>query len=78
MQQINALNKGTETKEILSIPNLEALDKDDAANTKEPDYQFYISYDFYAKDNADFHRKDLYGFHQGKTISSLFFPLIIY
>ncbi|XP_008204291.1 L-ascorbate oxidase [Nasonia vitripennis] len=62
--QINALNKGTETKEILSIPNLEALDKNDAANTREPDHQFYISYDFYAKDNADFHRKDLYGFHQ--------------
>lgn len=45
---------------------LNSLDPDSEANTKEPDYKFYISYDFYAKDNDKFHRKGLYGFHQGK------------
>lgn len=68
LQQINSLNKGTETEEILSIPNLDALDRNSVANTRKPDYQFFISYDFYAKDNADFHRKNLYGYNQGKTI----------
>lgn len=64
--QINPLNKGTETNDILSIISLEALDKDDEANTREPDYQFYISYDFYAIDNYEFHREHLYGYNQVK------------
>ncbi|XP_014230420.1 laccase-1-like [Trichogramma pretiosum] len=64
--QINSLNKGTETEEIMSVPQLDALDKNGIANDPliEPDYKFYISYDFYAKDNSEFHRKNLYGFHQ--------------
>jgi hypothetical protein len=41
------------------------MDSDDTSNTREPDYQFYVSYDFYKKDNPHFHRKKLYGFHQG-------------
>lgn len=42
------------------------MDPDDASNSREPDYQFYVKYDFYGKDNPSFHRKNLYGFHQGK------------
>lgn len=67
-QQVNSLNKGTESRDILTVPMLEALDKNDEANTREPDHKFYISYDFYSKNNYEFHRKDLYGFHQGNEI----------
>ncbi|XP_070151439.1 uncharacterized protein [Polyergus mexicanus] len=73
--QVNALNEGTESNNSISIPMLTAMDDDDVSNTKEPDYQFYISYDFYAKDNPHFHRKNLYGFHQVKdTKQRLFTP----
>ncbi|XP_011688158.1 PREDICTED: laccase-1-like isoform X2 [Wasmannia auropunctata] len=64
--QVNALNEGTESNNSISMPLLNAMDNDDASNIREPDYQFYISYDFYAKDNPHFHRKDLYGYHQVK------------
>ncbi|XP_029167358.1 laccase-1-like isoform X1 [Nylanderia fulva] len=65
--QVNALNEGTETNSSISIPMLIAMDDDDASNTKEPDYQFYISYDLYQKDNPHFHRKGLYGYWQVKN-----------
>ncbi|XP_011645340.1 laccase-1-like isoform X2 [Pogonomyrmex barbatus] len=64
--QVNALNEGTESNNSISIPLLNAMDDDDASNTRKPDYQFYISYDFYGKDNPNFHRKNLYGFQQAK------------
>ncbi|XP_011500453.1 PREDICTED: laccase-1-like [Ceratosolen solmsi marchali] len=64
--EINPLNKGTETKDILSILSLEALDKNDQVNTMDPDYQFFVSYDFYMIDNYEFHRKHLYGYQQVK------------
>ncbi|XP_011062898.1 PREDICTED: laccase-5-like isoform X2 [Acromyrmex echinatior] len=64
--QVNALNEGTESNNSISMPMLNAMDDDDVSNIREPDYQFYISYDFYGKDNPNFHRKDLYGFHQVK------------
>ncbi|KAL6260451.1 hypothetical protein P5V15_007976 [Pogonomyrmex californicus] len=64
--QVNALNEGTESNNSISIPLLNAMDDDDASNTGKPDYQFYISYDFYGKDNPNFHRKNLYGFQQAK------------
>lgn len=41
------------------------MDKNDKSNTVHPDYQFYVSYDFYKKDNPHFHRGKLYGFNQG-------------
>ncbi|XP_044007229.1 L-ascorbate oxidase-like isoform X2 [Aphidius gifuensis] len=62
--QLNSLNKGTESLDSISMPLLESLEPNDESNTREPDYQFYLSYDFYDKDNSNFHRKDLYGFHQ--------------
>lgn len=64
-QRINALNEGTETNNSISIPLLKAMDKNDKSNTADPDYQFYVSYDFYKKDNPHFHRGKLYGFNQG-------------
>lgn len=65
---MNSLNKGTESLDSISMPLLESLEPNDESNTREPDYQFYLSYDFYDKDNSNFHRKDLYGFHQGDNI----------
>lgn len=64
-QQVNALNQGTESNSSISLPMLEALAPDDEANTRDPDHQFYISYDFYAKNNPHYHPKDLYGFKDG-------------
>ncbi|KAG7213871.1 hypothetical protein KM043_003079 [Ampulex compressa] len=61
--QVNALNEGTETNNSISMPKLKAMDKNDHWNGKQPDYQFYVSYDFYKKDNPHFHRKNLYGFY---------------
>ncbi|XP_011135308.1 laccase-1 isoform X1 [Harpegnathos saltator] len=64
--QVNALNEGTESNNSISMPMLNAMDPDDISTSREPDYQFYISYDFYGKDNPIFHRKNLYGFYQVK------------
>lgn len=44
------------------------MDKNDKSNSAHPDYQFYISYDFYKKDNPHFHRRKLYGFNQGNIL----------
>lgn len=30
------------------------------------DYQFYVAYDFYAKNNSHFHRSPYYGYYQGE------------
>ncbi|XP_076673352.1 uncharacterized protein LOC143371730 [Andrena cerasifolii] len=73
-RQLNALNKGTETNGSVSIPMLRAMDKNDKSNTKEPDYQFYVSYDFYKKDNPHFHRSKLYGFNQVKDTKRVLTP----
>ncbi|XP_043252870.1 laccase-1-like [Colletes gigas] len=72
--QINALNEGTETNRSVSIPLLKAMDENDESNTLEPDYQFYVSYDFYKKDNPHFHRSKLYGFNQVKTAKRVLTP----
>lgn len=71
---MNALNKGTESNNTISIASLNAMDKNDKTSIREPDYQFYVSYDFYPKDNPHFHREGLYGFYQGNYV--LFYVLI--
>lgn len=73
-QRINALNEGTETNNSISIPLLKAMDKNDKSNTVHPDYQFYVSYDFYKKDNPHFHRGKLYGFNQVKNTKQVLTP----
>ncbi|KAL0106109.1 hypothetical protein PUN28_016084 [Cardiocondyla obscurior] len=72
--QVNALNEGTESNNSISMPLLNATDDDDPSNTQEPEYQFYISFDFYAKDHPHFHRKNLYGFHQVKKSEQVLTP----
>lgn len=73
-QRINALNEGTETNKSISIPLLKAMDKNDKSNTAPPDYQFYVSYDFYKKDNPHFHRSNLYEFNQVKDTKRVLTP----
>lgn len=73
--QVNALNEGTESNNSISVPLFNAMDKNDKSSIREPDYQFYLSYDFYAKNNPHFHRDKYYGFHQVKDrAQQLFTP----
>ncbi|KAJ8669572.1 hypothetical protein QAD02_000831 [Eretmocerus hayati] len=64
--QINSLNKGTEAEDIISAASLRAYFKEDDPSISmiDPDHKFYISFDFYAKDNPDYHKKYLYGHNQ--------------
>ncbi|XP_046822768.1 laccase-1-like [Vespa crabro] len=71
--QVNTLNKGTESNNTISIASLNAMDKNDKTSIREPDYQFYVSYDFYPKNNPDFHRDDLYDFYQVRDRSQQLF-----
>lgn len=64
------MNMGRETKNIISIPMLQALDENSESNEdKDPDYKFFISYDFYGKDNNMYHRKGLYGYNEANRKS---------
>ncbi|XP_043270972.1 laccase-1-like [Venturia canescens] len=62
--QVNALNRGVESNDTISMPHLRSLGPSDESITREPDYKFYLAYDFYGKDNPHFHRQNLYGYHQ--------------
>lgn len=63
--QINALNKGEEEDETVSVSELRsATDSDDGSLKEVADYQFYVAYDFYAKNNSHFHKSPYYGYYQ--------------
>lgn len=63
---MNSLNVGTGgTAGSLVIPELDAIADDDASLKEEPDFRFYLSYDFYEIDNPHYHRSPFYSFHQG-------------
>jgi L-ascorbate oxidase len=67
--QMNALNRGTGHNDTISIAELTSADLDDPELLRVvPDYKFYIFYDFYRKDNPNFHVPGLYGFNQGELI----------
>ncbi|XP_015120774.1 L-ascorbate oxidase-like [Diachasma alloeum] len=55
---VNAVNNGTESKDTISIALLNSLQPNVVGNLLEPDYQFYLAYDFYDKDNPIFNVKD--------------------
>ena len=56
---------GTKNVDILVIPELNSTAEWDASLKARPDYQFHITYDFYNKDNPEFHKFPLYGYHNG-------------
>ena len=74
---MNALNRGQEDNSTISMPEFEAIEDDDEATTRDPDYQFYLAYDFYDKDNPTFHRKNLYGFKQSKKFDIFLYKICI-
>ncbi|KAL4713687.1 hypothetical protein ACJJTC_004218 [Scirpophaga incertulas] len=62
--QLNALNKGEEDEDTISVADMRSLAGYDDSLREIPDYQFYIAYDFYAKNNSHFHRSPYYGYYQ--------------
>ncbi|XP_053620154.1 uncharacterized protein LOC128680776 [Plodia interpunctella] len=62
--QLNALNKGEEEDETISVAEMRSLAGPDDSLKEVADYQFYIAYDFYAKNNSHYHRSPYYGFYQ--------------
>ncbi|CAH2239675.1 laccase-2-like [Pararge aegeria] len=62
--QLNALNKGEEEDETISVAEMKSLEGYDESLKEHADYQFYVAYDFYAKNNSHFHRSPYYGYYQ--------------
>ncbi|KAG7296596.1 hypothetical protein JYU34_020406 [Plutella xylostella] len=62
--QLNALNKGEEEDTTVSVAEMRSLHGYDDSLKEVADYQFYIAYDFYAKNNSHYHRSPYYGFYQ--------------
>lgn len=70
---LNALNRGQEDLETVSIASVQSLIPEDADEDKrlmmpEVDFKFYVYYDFYGKDNFNFHKPNMYGFNQGEWV----------
>ncbi|GAB0094395.1 Multicopper oxidase [Sergentomyia squamirostris] len=65
-RQLNALNRGMEDRTTVSIAETTSAhrDPDNGVLQKEADIKFYIYYDFYAKNNTNFHMPGLYGFNE--------------
>ncbi|CAG4968642.1 unnamed protein product [Parnassius apollo] len=62
--QLNALNKGEEEDETISVAEMRSLEGYDDSLKEVADYQFYVAYDFYPKNNSHFHRSPYYGYYQ--------------
>ncbi|XP_033225671.1 laccase-1 [Belonocnema kinseyi] len=73
VMEVNGFNKGTES-DTISVPMFDSLQPDDPANTREPDYQFYVTYDFYNINNPLYHRKNLYAFDKVKRKHQVYTP----
>lgn len=69
---LNALNKAHGEDDSLTVAQMIAKNSTNFITQLEADYKFYLSYDFYAKDNPLFHTPGLYGFDQGKKINLIF------
>lgn len=46
---------------------MKSLEGWDESLKEVADYQFYVAYDFYAKNNSHFHRSPYYAYYQGKS-----------
>lgn len=65
---LNALNKGFGEENSITVAEAHAQGNLENKISKiDPDYKFYLAYDFYAKDNPLFHNAGLYGFNQGEN-----------
>lgn len=63
---LNALNKGVGESDSLTVAQMMARNESNFITKAEADFKFYLSYDFYAKDNPLFHDPNFYGFNQGE------------
>jgi FtsP/CotA-like multicopper oxidase with cupredoxin domain len=62
---LNALNRPFGQKGSMTVAEMKtAENRANKIMKVEPDFKFYLSYDFYAKDNPLFHLSNLYGFNQ--------------
>lgn len=63
---LNPLNTPSNQNKSILISELTTLQKhvSDVRLRDDPDLQYYISYDFYEKDNPHFHLANMYGFNQ--------------
>ena len=63
---LNALNRPQAQPMTMTVAEMTSIEKRPNHILKpEPDFKFFLSYDFYGKDNPLFHAGDLYGFNQG-------------
>lgn len=77
----NALNRGQEDSEAISMASMQSLVKEDLDDKrllgKEVDFKFYVYYDFYGKDNYNFHKPNMYGFNQGSLFLTLYVEWLV-
>ncbi|XP_030377482.1 iron multicopper oxidase fer1 [Scaptodrosophila lebanonensis] len=72
--ELNVMNRGPGYPDSLTIAELRALPMydrvsgiDHDALVPEADYKFFVYYDFYAKDNPEFHPSEYYGIDANMT-----------
>lgn len=63
---LNSLNKGYGQNGTTTVAEMKSIEhRTNRIMKAEPDMKFFLSYDFYGKDNPLFHVGNLYGFNQG-------------
>ncbi|CAG9808695.1 unnamed protein product [Chironomus riparius] len=73
---LNALNAPHGSSGSITVAETMAVEKtENLISKQEPDVKFYLSYDFYAKDNSLFHPAGLYGF-DNVTFGKIYTPQI--
>lgn len=75
-QQVNSLNAGMGTNGSILVPELRSVSSSykDPRLKPDPDYKFYISYDFYPLDNPLYHLPNHYGFDEALDKQRVYTP----
>lgn len=63
---LNSLNTAHGEKDSMTVAETIAKSSTNLISKLEPDFKFYLGYDFYAVDNPLFHAQNIYGFNQGE------------
>ncbi|EDV98942.1 GH13325 [Drosophila grimshawi] len=78
--ELNAMNRGpgyADSKTVAEMRALPIYDKvsgiDDDTLQPEADYKFFVYYDFYRKDNPEFHHSDYYGMDTNITKENILY-----
>lgn len=73
---MNSLNAPLSSNNTLIIAELRSTksSRKDPRLKPEADVKFYISYDFYPKDNTHYHKPLYYGFNQSEKSQQIFTP----